>query len=115
MRKLAQFSVGYPTTIMMMVLAILLLGIISFDRLGIDLLPDLNNPRLFVEIESGDRPPGEMEDQFVTGIESIASRQSKVQNVSSVSRVGKAIVTVEYSWDADMNEAFLDLRGPCLG
>ncbi|MCK4656758.1 MAG: efflux RND transporter permease subunit, partial [candidate division Zixibacteria bacterium] len=53
MHKLARFSVNHPTTVMMMVLAILLLGVISFDRLGIDLLPDLNNPQLFVEVKSG--------------------------------------------------------------
>lgn len=110
MHKLARFSVNHPTTVMMMVLAILLLGVISFDRLGIDLLPDLNNPRLFIEVNSGDRPPEEMENQYVTGIEALAARQSKVQSVSSISRVGKAIVTVEYSWNADMDEAFLDLQ-----
>jgi HAE1 family hydrophobic/amphiphilic exporter-1 len=110
MHKLARFSVNHPTTVMMMVLAILLLGVISFDRLGIDLLPDLNNPQLFVEVKSGDRPPEEMENQYVTGIEALAARQSKVQSVSSISRVGKAIVTVEYGWNADMDEAFLDLQ-----
>ncbi len=110
MYALARFSVKYPTTIMMIVLAILLLGIISFGRLGIDLLPDLNNPRLFIEVKSGDRPPDEMEYQYVTRIEALASRQRNVQNVSSVSRVGKAIVTIEYGWDADMDEAFLDLQ-----
>ncbi|MBU1320689.1 MAG: efflux RND transporter permease subunit [candidate division Zixibacteria bacterium] len=110
MHKLTRFSVNYPTTVMMMVLAILLLGIISFGRLGVDLLPDLNNPRLFVEIVSADRPPGEMERLYVTNVEAIVSRQSKVNRVSSVSRVGKALVTVEYSWDADMDIAFLDMQ-----
>jgi len=110
MRKLTQFSVDYPITIMMLVLGILLLGYISFQKLGIDLFPDLNNPRIFVEIQAGERPPEEMEKQFVQNIESLAIRQKKVVRVSSVSRVGAAQITVEYSWDADMDEAFLDLQ-----
>jgi HAE1 family hydrophobic/amphiphilic exporter-1 len=110
MRKLSEYSVNYPVTIIMMVLAILLLGYISFDKLGMDIFPDLNNPRIFIELEAGEKPPEEMESKFVEDIESIAIRQKKVVQVSSVSRVGAAEVTVEYSWDADMDEAFLDLQ-----
>ena len=110
MHKLARFSVKFPTTIMMIVLAIILLGIISFDKLGIDLLPDMNSPRLFIEVTSTDRPPGEIERLYVTDVEALASRQKRVQNVSSVIRVGQAMVTVEYTWGADMDEAFLDLQ-----
>ena len=110
MKKLSAFSVNYPITILMLVLGILLLGIISFQKLGMDLFPDLNNPRLFVELQSGELPPEEMESKFVENIESVAIRQSNVVQVSSISRVGWAQVTVEYAWDADMDEAFLDLQ-----
>jgi len=94
----------------MFVLAVILLGYISFSKLGIDLFPDLNNPKIFVEIQAGERPPEEIEKQFVESIESLAIRQKKVTQVSSVTRVGSAQITVEYTWDADMDEAFLDLQ-----
>jgi len=110
MKKLTQFSVNYPITILMLVLAVILLGYISFSKLGIDLFPDLNNPRIFVELKVGERPPEEIEKQFVESIESLAIRQKKVIQVSSLTRVGSAQVTVEYSWNADMDEAFLDLQ-----
>ena len=110
MRKLAQFSVRYPTTVLMAVLAVIILGYISFQRLGMDLFPHLNTPRLYVEIEAGERPPEEMETQFVSRLESIAVRGRNVTNVFSSSRVGKALITVEYQWNADMDEAFLDLQ-----
>ncbi|MCB0259070.1 MAG: efflux RND transporter permease subunit, partial [Calditrichaeota bacterium] len=110
MRKLSEFSVNYPISVLMLVLAVLLLGYISFDKLGMDLFPDLNNPRIFVEIRAGERPPEEMEKQFVKTIESLAIRQKQVIQVSSVTRAGSAQITVEYSWDADMDEAFLDLQ-----
>ena len=110
MRTLARFSVRYPTTVTMLVLAVILLGFISFQRLGMDLFPHLNTPRLFVEIKAGERPPEEMEDQFVDRLESIAARGRNVVNIYSSSRVGKALITVEYQWNADMDEAFLDLQ-----
>jgi len=109
-RKLTQFSVNYPVTILMVVLAVLLLGYISFSRLGIDLFPNLNSPKLYIELTAGERPPEEIENLFVKNIESQAIRQSDVVQVSSVTRVGSALITVEYAWEKDMDEAYLDLQ-----
>ncbi|MBN1388219.1 MAG: efflux RND transporter permease subunit [Bacteroidales bacterium] len=110
MRKIARFAVENPVTVLMLVLGILLLGIISFGKLGTDLFPDLNNPKIYIELQAGERPPEEMEQQFVDQIESIAMRQKDAINVSSVSMVGTAQVVVEYAWNKDMDEAFLDLQ-----
>ncbi|MCK5729802.1 MAG: efflux RND transporter permease subunit [Draconibacterium sp.] len=110
MKKLTQFSVDYPVTILMVILGVLLLGYISYDKLGVDLFPDLNSPRIFVEIKSGERPPEEMEKQFVEGIEALAIRQADVTQVTSISKIGSAQITVEYAWEKDMDEAFLDLQ-----
>ena len=110
MNKLARFSVNYPVTVMMLVLGIVLLGIISFGKLGTDLFPDLNNPKIYIEIKAGERPPEEMEKLFVDQIESISMRQKDVEQVSSVCEVGTASITIEYKWNKDMDEAFLDIQ-----
>jgi HAE1 family hydrophobic/amphiphilic exporter-1 len=110
MRNLLRFALKNPVTISMIVFAILLLGKISYDRLSVDLLPDMNTPRLFVELEAGERPPEEIEKMFIENIESMAIRQSDVVQVSSVIRAGSARVTVEYLQNKDMDEAFLDLQ-----
>lgn len=110
MKRLIRLAVNNPVTILMIVLAIGLLGKISYDKLSVDLLPDLNNPKLFVEINAGERPPEEIEKQFVERMEAMAIRQQDVVGVSSVIRAGSARLTVEYAWNKDMDEAFLDLQ-----
>lgn len=110
MKKIANFSVNHPVTILMIICAIGLLGYIAFTNLGIDLFPDFNNPRLYVDIQSGDRPPEEIEKQFVEAIESQAIRKKNVIEVSSICRVGAAHITVEYKWNTDMDGAFLELQ-----
>ncbi len=110
MKKIAQFAVDYPVSILMIILGVGVLGWFSYDKLSVDLFPDLNNPSLFIEVRSGQRPPEEMEKQYVDQLESMAIRQSNVAEVSSVIRAGAAQVTVEYSWNTDMDEAFLDLQ-----
>ncbi len=110
MKKITRFSVQYPVTVSMIVIAILLLGYISFGKLSVDLFPDMNAPRIFVEIKAGERPPEEIEKQYIENIEAQAIRQKGVTQISSVCMVGSARVTVEYTWGRDMDEAFLDLQ-----
>ena len=110
MKRLIQLTVSNPVTILMMVLAILLLGKISYDKLSVDLLPNLNNPRLYVEVTTTERPPEELEKQFVEAMEAMAIRQRDVEMVSSEIQAGSARITVGYTWKKDMDEAFLDLQ-----
>ena len=110
MKKIITFAVNNPITILMAVLGIMLLGKISYDKLSVDLLPDLNNPKLYVDITAGERPPEEIEKLFVKRMESMAIRQRDVMTVSSVIKAGMAQMTVEYTWNKDMDEAFLDLQ-----
>ena len=110
MKKIINFAVSNPITILMAVLGIMLLGKISYDKLSVDLLPDLNNPKLYVDITAGERPPEEIEKLFVKRMESMAIRQRDVMTVSSVIKAGMAQMTVEYTWNKDMDEAFLDLQ-----
>jgi HAE1 family hydrophobic/amphiphilic exporter-1 len=110
MNRIAQFAVKYPVTVLMLVLGIVLLGFISFGKLGTDLFPDLNNPKIYIELKAGEKPPEEIEKNYVDQIESLSMRQSDVVQVSSVSQVGSATITVEYDWNKDMDEAFLDLQ-----
>lgn len=107
---ITKFAVKYPVSVLMITLGVCLLGIISYNKLGTDLFPDLKNPSLYIDLQAGERPPEEIEKQFVQRIESMAARQEGVKNVSSSSKVGGATVTVEYDWDQDMDAAFLDLQ-----
>jgi len=110
MNRIARFAVRYPVTVLMLVLGIILLGFISFGKLGTDLFPDLNTPKIYVELKAGEKPPEEIEKNYVDQIESLALRQAAVVMVSSVSKAGSATITVEYDWNKDMDEAFMDLQ-----
>jgi HAE1 family hydrophobic/amphiphilic exporter-1 len=110
MKNLIRFATNNPVAISMIVLATLLLGKISYDRLSVDLMPEMNTPRLFVEVGAGERPPEEIEKMFIENMESMAIRQTDVTQVSTVIKAGSARITVEYVQNKDMDEAFLDLQ-----
>jgi HAE1 family hydrophobic/amphiphilic exporter-1 len=56
MNRIAQFAVKYPVTVSMLVLGIVLLGVISLGKLGTDLFPNLNNPKIYIELTAGEKP-----------------------------------------------------------
>ncbi len=110
MRKIVNFAIKYPVTVTMMVLAILLLGKISYDRLGVDLFPSMETPKLFIELTTTEKPPTEVESQVVESIEASAIRASGAKSVTSDVRANGALITVEYLWGEDMDNAFLELQ-----
>ena len=110
MKSLPRFSISNPVTVSMIVLAVLLLGFISFSRLGTNLMPEIDNPQLFVEMDAGERPPAEIEKQLVVPVEALIVRQKGVVDVKSGIMAGQARITVSYSWESDMDQAFLELQ-----
>ncbi len=110
MKKIVNFAISYPITITMAILAILLLGKISYDRLGVDLFPAMESPKLYIELTTTEMPPAEIEAQVVEDIESTAIRTKGASSVTSNIRSNEALITVEYIWGQDMEDAFLELQ-----
>jgi HAE1 family hydrophobic/amphiphilic exporter-1 len=94
----------------MLFLGVVFLGLISFARIPIDLLPDVAYPRLVVYTQYSDVGPAEVE-RFVTEpVERGVSRVPGVERVESVSREGISLVTLRFSWGTDMDFAVLNVR-----
>jgi len=108
--NLPKFSVRYPVTVAMLMLTIGILGFISFNRLGTDLLPSIYNPRIVVELQSGERSPQDMEQRFARNLEGGLGTVSNVVEVRSVCSIGRILVTATFSWGTDMDFALLDIQ-----
>ena len=108
--SLSSGSISRPVAVAMFFLAIAVLGSISFNRLPIDLLPDVSYPRLVVYTSYPDVAPAEVE-RFVTErIEQAVSAVPGVDKVESVSREGVSLVTLRFAWGTDMDFAVLNVR-----
>ncbi len=108
--SLSSRSTKRPVAVAMFFLAVVLLGLISFQRLPIDLLPDIAYPRLVIYTSYPDVAPREVE-RFVTEIvEQNVSAVPNVERVESVSRDGISLVTLRFAWGTDMDFAVLNVR-----
>ena len=103
-------STRRPVAVAMLFLAVILLGIISYVRLPIDLLPDVSYPRLVVYTSYPDVAPAEVERLVTERVESQGAAVPGVERVTSVSRDGVSLVTLRFAWGTDMDFAMLNVR-----
>lgn len=74
-------------------------------NLPVDVLPDLNRPRVTVFLEAGGMSPEEIEVQAVLPIETALNGSPGVEVVRSSSSRGIGLVFVEFGWDVDVFRA----------
>lgn len=108
--KLPRIAVRRPVTVLMGVAMILVLGLISLNRLPIDLFPEIEPPVLAIITEYPDAGPHEVENLVSRPIEEVLGTVNNIKSVSSVSRKGSSIVIAEFNWGIDMDFAALDVR-----
>ena len=104
------FAVRRPVAVTMLFVAVTFLGLISFFRIPIDLLPDIAYPRLVIYTQYPDVGPSEVERFVSEPIERGVSRVPGVEQVESISREGLSLVTLRFSWGTDMDFAALNVR-----
>lgn len=108
--SLSSLSVSRPITILMFYIGIVLLGIIAFQNLAVDFLPSIKIPKLTVQTLYPNNSPDEVENRITQPIEASLNTVSGVKRVSSISREGLSIVTVEFYWSTNMDFALLNVR-----
>jgi HAE1 family hydrophobic/amphiphilic exporter-1 len=108
--SISSTSIRRPITITVIFIAVALLGIFSFFNLGIDLLPNVNIPHLIVQTTYANASPEEVEKQITEPLESAVATVTGVKKVTSVSKEGVSVISVDFVWGTDMKFALLSLR-----
>ena len=99
-----------PVSVAMVTLAAVTFGLLSVQRLPVELLPDINYPTLTVQTELPDASPQEVEQLVTNSIEEVVGVSQGLLRYTSTSRAGVSEVVLEFSWDTDMQRASLDVR-----
>ncbi|HEY8403852.1 MAG TPA: efflux RND transporter permease subunit [Flavobacteriales bacterium] len=84
---------------------VLVYGTIVITHLPVDVLPDLNRPRVTIFLEANAMAPEEIETQVVLPVELALNGSTGVEVVRSSSTIGIGMVFVEFDWDMDLFKA----------
>jgi HAE1 family hydrophobic/amphiphilic exporter-1 len=108
--NIAQGPVKRPVLTFMIFLVIITLGIVSFSRLSIDLMPEVTYPVISVIASYGNVGPQEMEELVTRPIEEALAAVQGVEEITSTSSEGRSRVRVAFTWGADLDVAANDIR-----
>jgi hydrophobic/amphiphilic exporter-1 (mainly G- bacteria), HAE1 family len=108
--KLAKVAIDRPVTTLMFYIAVVLLGFISLRQLSVDLLPNINYPRLSVVTRFAGVSPEEMETLITIPLEAAVSRVPGIRRVESISKEGVSYMTLEFAWGTDLEFTMLHTR-----
>lgn len=108
--NLANFSVNRPVTILMIMIALTILGSIAAPLLPVDLYPNMEIPTATVQTSWAGASPSQVETQVTKRVEAAVATIANVQSVNSTSRTGSSIVTVQFNFGTDIEDATLTMR-----
>jgi HAE1 family hydrophobic/amphiphilic exporter-1 len=110
MRRLIEIATERRVTVVMLMVAVGLFGMVSLSRLNLNLLPDVSYPTVTIRTELTGAAPVEVENLVTKPIEEAVGVIRNVRLVRSVSRSGQSDVTLEFLWGTDMDVAGVEVR-----
>ena len=107
---LSSVAIKRPVFTVMVTVAMLVLGLVGFQRLGSDLFPDVSFPAVVVTIPYPGASPAEVETLVSKPLEDAVVGINGIDRVRSFSREGSALVFVLFDLGVDVTEAATEVR-----
>ena len=108
--NLPEVSVRKPITTIMLFMAIIIIGIVSFERLPIDLFPEIEPPVISVLTQYPGASAQDVELNVSKKVESGLSSVTNLKKISSTSIDNISVVSLEFEYGSNLDEASNDIR-----
>ena len=110
MQWLAKISVQRPVFAAVLILSLVVAGIFSFTKLGLNQFPDVDAPTITVTTTLAGSAPEEMDTTVTEEIEKQVNTASGIDHIASVSSEGTSVVTITFSQDKNVDTAFNEVQ-----
>ena len=107
---MTRVAINNPVFAAMVMVALCVLGLFSYARLGVEQMPDVSPPIAFVDVRYPGASPEAVERELTKQIEEGLNSIAGVKRITSRSFEGRSQTQVEFTLNADMGRAMQDLR-----
>ena len=107
---LADLSIKRPVFMSMVLIAIVLFGVIAFQKIGIDLYPRVDFPVVTVLSTLPGSDPETIETAVTEPIEDALSSISSIKHLRSISAEGISQVIIEFELEKDVDVAYQEVQ-----
>ena len=110
MQKLAEICVARPVFAVMLILALVVVGAVSYSKLGVDRFPDVDLPIVSVRTVLPGASPEEMESAVTRFVEDSVATVEGIDNIRSTSTESLSVVTITFNLNRNIDVAAQDIR-----
>ena len=110
MQKLAEICIRRPVFATMLILSLVVVGLAGYQNLGVDRVPSVDLPTLFVRTSLPGASPEEMETEVSQRLEEAVNTVEGLEEVRSISSQGTSLVITTFKLDRDIDVAAQDVR-----
>lgn len=110
MIHLSELSIRKPVFAWMLMAATIVFGAISFNRLGISQLPDVDFPVVSVSVRLNGAAPEIMETQVIDPIEDSIMQIDGIRNITSTAQQASGSISVEFELNQNINTAMQQIQ-----
>ena len=107
---LSDLSIKNPVFAWMLMAALIVFGGISFQRMGVSQMPDVDFPVVSVNLTWEGAAPEVMETDVVDVVEEGVMTVQGIRDISSSTRQGQATVTIEFELDRNIDAALQEVQ-----
>lgn len=108
--NLSETGVRRPVATLMAFVAVFLLGLIAWQRLAIDMMPEIESPSISVFTRWDGASTEDVEQQITRPIESALGSVTDLDEITSTTSEGVSRVTCKFKWGTELGEAANDMR-----
>ncbi|MBI3523863.1 MAG: efflux RND transporter permease subunit [Betaproteobacteria bacterium] len=107
---ITRISINQPVFATMVMLALLVLGIVSYNRLPVEQMPDVSNPIAFISITYPGASPEQVENDLLKPMENVVNTVNGVKRIYSTARESVGFIQAEFRLSTDMAAATQEIR-----
>ncbi len=103
-------SINKPITTGLIFVAVIIMGLFSLTRLPIDQMPEMDPPYVTVMTTYAGANASDIETNITKILENTLNSVDGLKNITSTSKDNISVVTLEFEWGSDIDEALNDIR-----